>query len=131
MPGYEQPNLPGAPMTEKEAFSAPNALDIKETENLFADFCLPHIQIPEFSTRNELIRWRTKAIKTGLDTHNDTPSLRLSSREVDVMTMIRQGCTIHEIASKIRITEQEAKAACSRLRKQMKEWREWNATRTA
>lgn len=45
----------------------PTAEDIKETKDLFADFGIRRVKIPELPTYNALVRWRRDYIVKWLD----------------------------------------------------------------
>lgn len=52
-------------ISSDKAAGAPTVKDYRETGRILRDFGLSKIAIPEFETREQLVRWR----KTTIDTH--------------------------------------------------------------
>ena len=48
-----------------KAAGAPSPQDYRETRQILSDFGLPKMAVPEFATREQLVRWR----KTAIDAH--------------------------------------------------------------
>lgn len=53
-------------MDESALGMVPSIADYQETTQLFQDFCIRKVEIPKFSSRGQLIRWRTSTIQTHL-----------------------------------------------------------------
>ena len=62
----EKPTCYGVHMDEATISAAPTSFDYQETEKLFKEFGIYHVDVPKFASRAQLFRWRTSTINARL-----------------------------------------------------------------